>query len=113
MSPTILDHARAAGLLCTDKNDTGCCDTCDVELDRCPCGGIGYHLHGCDDSEETILGRSLFGVYTGTQLTAAHFRVSLDLLAAVAERDELDYIDAHGETVPWGSGLEPWTGARP
>lgn len=105
----ILDHARAGGLLCIDRDDTGCCATCGVELSPCSCGGIGYHLRGCEESEDTILGRDLFAVYTGALLNDRHFRVSLDLLAYAAQRDELDYIDAHGETVPWRAGMEPWT----
>lgn len=59
------NHARTGGLLCADPDGDGCCDVCGVELvTDCPCGGVGYHLDGCADSEVP----SPFRVYTALPL---------------------------------------------
>lgn len=45
-------HSHEAGRACTDGGD-GTCSECGVALVECiECNGVGYHEHGCSESEE-------------------------------------------------------------
>lgn len=95
MNP-LLDHARSGGLLCIDHDGDGCCDVCRVEmLTDCPCGGIGYHLDGCRDSEEA----SNLRVYS----RRGSRRVTLAILDAHRDCDEALWAHRHGSDAGVGS----------
>lgn len=52
LKQTVHEHSLCGGALCVDDG-FGSCRDCAVLLSECDeCGGLGYHLSGCPESED-------------------------------------------------------------